>query len=79
MVRFTGILTLSPTLHKLFDRHLMGVNPETLTVHFRSDIEFPEYEGRVISPLVYNLDKARLAARWDEYLQRGQSERRSDK
>jgi predicted restriction endonuclease len=23
-----GIL-LSPTLHKLFDRHLMGVNPET--------------------------------------------------
>lgn len=73
-----GIL-LSPTLHKLFDRHLMGVNPETLTVHFRSDIEFPEYEGRVISPLVYNLDKARLAARWDEYLQRGQSERRSDK
>jgi predicted restriction endonuclease len=29
-----GIL-LSPTLHKLFDRHLMGVNPETLTVHFK--------------------------------------------
>ena len=64
-----GIL-LSPTLHKLFDRHLMGINPETLTVHFRPGVEFPEYEGRVITPLIYNLDKARLAARWDEY-QRG--------
>jgi putative restriction endonuclease len=29
-----GIL-LSPTLHKLFDRHLMGVNHKTLTVHFK--------------------------------------------
>jgi len=64
-----GIL-LSPTLHKLFDRHLMGVNPETLTVHFKPGVEFEEYEGRVITPLIYNLDKARLAARWDEY-QRG--------
>ena len=64
-----GIL-LSPTLHKLFDRHLMGINPETLTVHFKPGVEFEEYEGRVISPLIYNLDKARLAARWDEY-QRG--------
>ena len=62
-----GIL-LSPTLHKLFDRNLMGVNPETLTVHFKPGIELEEYEGRVIAPLVYNLDKLRLAARWDEYL-----------
>ena len=62
-----GIL-LSPTLHKLFDRHLMGVNPETLTVHFKPGIEFEEYEGRVIIPLIYNLDKARLAVRWAEYL-----------
>jgi hypothetical protein len=29
---------LSPTLHKLFDRHLMGVNPETLTVHFKGPL-----------------------------------------
>lgn len=62
-----GIL-LSPTLHKLFDRHLMGINPETLTVHFQGDIEFPEYEGHMITPLIYNLDKVRLAKRWDEYL-----------
>lgn len=62
-----GIL-LSPTLHKLFDRHMMGINPETLSVHFRKGIEFEEYEGRVIVPLIYNLDKVRLAARWCEYL-----------
>ena len=46
----------------------MGVNPETLTVHFKPGIEFEEYEGRVIIPLIYNLDKARLAVRWAEYL-----------
>lgn len=62
-----GIL-LSPTLHKLFDRHLMGINPETLTVHFKPGVEFEEYEGKTITPLVYNLDKARLTVRWAEYL-----------
>ena len=62
-----GIL-LSPTLHRLFDANKMGINPETMTVHFKPGIEFEEYEGRVITPLHYRLNKEKLAARWGEYL-----------
>lgn len=62
-----GIL-LSPTLHRLFDANKMGINPETMSVHFKPGIEFEEYEGRVIAPLHYRLDKDKLTARWDEYL-----------
>lgn len=62
-----GIL-LSPTLHRLFDANKMGINPETMTVHFKPGIELEEYEGRVITPLHYRLDKDKLAARWNEYL-----------
>lgn len=62
-----GIL-LSPTLHRLFDANKMGINPETMTVHFKPGIELEEYKGRVITPLHYRLDKDKLAARWNEYL-----------
>ncbi|HCM8051203.1 TPA: HNH endonuclease [Klebsiella pneumoniae] len=62
-----GIL-LSPTLHRLFDANKMGINPETMTVHFKPGIEFEEYEGRVIAPMHYRLNKDKLAARWGEYL-----------
>jgi len=61
-----GVL-LAPTFHKLYDRHMMGINPETLTVHFASGIECEEYEGKVIKPLRYKLDKTRLAARWEHF------------
>lgn len=62
-----GIL-LSPTFHRLFDTNMMGINPDTLQVHFASGIEFPEYEGVCIKPLIYNLDKNRLRARWLEFM-----------
>lgn len=65
-----GIL-LSPTLHRLFDANKMGINPETMTVHFKPGIELEEYEGRVITPLHYRLDKDKLTARWNEYLRGG--------
>lgn len=58
-----GVL-LAPTFHKLYDRHMMGINPETMTVHFAPGIEWEEYEGKVIIPLRYRLDKDRLATRW---------------
>ncbi|MFS8058462.1 HNH endonuclease [Klebsiella michiganensis] len=61
-----GIL-MAPTFHKLFDRHEMGIDPETMTVHFKPGIECEEYEGTVITPLVYQLDKTRLAARWEQF------------
>lgn len=62
-----GVL-LSPTFHRLFDTNMMGIDPDTLQVHFASGIEFPEYEGVCIKPLIYNLDKNRLRARWHEFM-----------
>lgn len=61
-----GVL-LAPTFHKLYDRHMMGINPETLAVHFSPGIEWEEYEGKVIKPLKYHLDKTRLAGRWEQF------------
>lgn len=61
-----GVL-LAPTFHKLYDRHMMGINPETMTVHFAPGIEWEEYEGKMITPLLYRLDKGRLAARWEQF------------
>lgn len=63
-----GIL-MTPTMHALFDADLMGINPATMTVHFKPCIELGEqFEGRKVNPLVYDLDIDRLALRWDEYL-----------
>ena len=73
-----GIL-MSPTFHTLFDRKQMGINPETMTVHFAPGIEWEEYEGKVITPLVWDLDKERLAVRWQEFIQfHGVTHERSD-
>ncbi|EDD5452659.1 HNH endonuclease [Salmonella enterica subsp. enterica serovar Paratyphi B] len=68
-----GIL-LSPTFHRLFDTNMMGIDPDTLQVHFASGIEFPEYEGVCIKPLIYNLDKNRLRARWLEFIVKSPAE-----
>ncbi|MDA8518614.1 MULTISPECIES: HNH endonuclease [unclassified Citrobacter] len=61
-----GVL-LAPTFHKLYDRHMMGINPDTMTVHFAPGIEWEEYEGKAIAPLRYRLDKDRLSARWEQF------------
>ncbi|HBC0018006.1 TPA: HNH endonuclease [Enterobacter hormaechei subsp. xiangfangensis] len=63
-----GVL-LSPTLHVLYDAHLMGINPETLAVHFTDELaeDFPELVGVVITPLRYRLDTERLAERWAKF------------
>ncbi len=45
----------------------MRINSETMTVYFKIGIEFEVYEGRVIIPLHYRLDKDKLATRWHEY------------
>ena len=59
---------MTPTMHALFDADLMGIDPATLTVHFKPDIELGElFEGRKITPLVYDLDLERLAVRWAGY------------
>lgn len=62
-----GIL-MTPTMHALFDADLLGINPDTLTVHFKPSIELAaQFEGRKIIPLVYDLDIDRLAMRWAEF------------
>lgn len=59
---------MTPTMHALFDADLMGIDPATLTVHFKPGIELGElFEGRKITPLVYDLDLERLAVRWAGY------------
>ena len=51
-----GIL-LTPTMHALFDADLMGIDPSTLTVHFKPGIEAGElFEGKTLNPLVYDLE-----------------------
>ncbi|EPB6376144.1 HNH endonuclease [Escherichia coli] len=63
-----GIL-LTPTMHALFDADLMGIDPSTLTVHFKPGIEAGElFEGKTLNPLVYDLDTDRLAARWADFI-----------
>lgn len=62
-----GIL-LSPTFHKLFDRHQMGIDPDTLKIHFKQGIEYDEYAGRVIDQPLYGLDREHLVVRWMKFL-----------
>ncbi|HAV1601573.1 TPA: hypothetical protein JG832_002464 [Enterobacter hormaechei subsp. xiangfangensis] len=64
-----GIL-MTPTMHALFDRHLVGIEPATLTVHVSPSLpELAKYDGLVLNPPV-KLDRAGLALRWAEYLKR---------
>ena len=38
-------------------------------MHFAPGIEWEEYEGKVIAPQVWELDKERLAVRWQEFIE----------
>lgn len=65
-------LLLSPTLHRLFGRFKMSVNPASMTVHFLPDSGFEEFEGVQITPLKWALDSLKLANHWKVFLeQRG--------
>lgn len=63
-------LLLSPTLHRLFGKFKMSVNPESMTVHFLPDSGFEDFEGTHITPIKWDIDKQKLAAHWQMYLQR---------
>lgn len=63
-------LLLSPTLHRLFGRFKMSINPISMTVHFLPDSGFEEFEGAPIAPIKWSLDKQKLAAHWQIFLQR---------
>ena len=69
-----GVL-LSPTFHRLFDRHMMGIDPVTLKVSFAPGIEWEEYEGTEIKPLFYKLNREFLAERWAIFQQRNAADK----
>lgn len=62
-----GIL-MTPTMHALFDRHLIGIEPETLIVHVSPLLPnlFHHNGFQLTAPV--ELNKAGLAIRWKEYL-----------
>lgn len=64
-----GIL-MTPTMHALFDLHLIGIEPDTLIVRVSPDIpELAKYDGTtLIAPV--KLDPDGLKARWADFNKR---------
>lgn len=62
-----GIL-LSPTFHTMLDRGLLGINPETLTIHFAEEGIFKTmFEGKHLQAHTVELNKAALATIWAKF------------
>jgi hypothetical protein len=55
----------------MFDRGLMGINPDSLTVHFAIDcLHKAHYEGCTLQPHSIALDIDKLNAKWGGYIKR---------
>jgi hypothetical protein len=66
-------LILRSDLHTLFDLHLMGINPNRLTVHFHPSLSGSEYDGWEGRPLNIVHDKPSrraLGRHWAEFQKR---------
>lgn len=60
-----GIL-MSADLHLLFDNHLMSINPDTLTVHFKCNHPYAAlYEGNELKAHRVKLDVEALRIHWN--------------
>ncbi|WXH66085.1 ParB-like partition protein [Salmonella phage SeKF_80] len=60
-----GIL-MSADLHLLFDNHLMSINPDTLTVHFKCNHPYSTlYEGNELKAHRVKLDVEALRIHWN--------------
>lgn len=63
-----GIL-LTSDCHRMFDSGELGINPETLTVHFNVDCIYSRiFEGKKIGDHSVNLDKEKLLRKWELFL-----------
>ncbi|EEF4622758.1 hypothetical protein GJ825_22560, partial [Salmonella enterica] len=61
-------LLLEVTLHRLYDKGLMGINPDGLTVHFAVDcIHKTMFDGKALQPHHLALDADKLAEKWKYY------------
>lgn len=61
-----GVLMLA-CLHRLFDAGLMAINPDFLTIHFKTDCTYfakSALEGKKINDHPINLNKSGLLERW---------------
>lgn len=61
------------TLHignvsELVDTHQMGIDPETLKVHFKQGIEYDEHAGRGIVQPLHGLGRELLTVCWQKFL-----------
>ncbi|HCI6749262.1 TPA: HNH endonuclease [Klebsiella variicola subsp. variicola] len=62
-----GVL-LSPTFHRMLDRGLMAIHPESLTIHFKEEGVFKSlFEGKEIGSHSVPLNKAHLAKIWEKF------------
>lgn len=62
-----GVL-LSPTFHRMLDRGLMAIHPESLTIHFKEEGVFKSlFEGKEIGTHSVPLNKAHLAKIWEKF------------
>ncbi|MBS4433265.1 HNH endonuclease [Pectobacterium punjabense] len=61
-------LLLEVSLHRMFDKGLMGINPDDLTVHFAIDcIHKTIFEGKTIQPHHVDLDADKLTGKWKKF------------
>lgn len=61
-------LLLEVSLHRMFDKGLMGINPDDLTVHFAIDcIHKTMFEGKTLQPHRVSLDTDKLTEKWKEF------------
>lgn len=58
-------LLLRADIHTLFDLDLLGIHPETLTIHLNNEIKKSEYESLEGSKLRGNPSKEALVLRWE--------------
>lgn len=62
-------LALEPTLHRLLDAGLMGIDPNGLTIHFAVECFHKEaFEGKTLQPHIVKLDTNKLLVKWKEFL-----------
>ncbi len=61
-------LLLEVSLHRMFDKGLLGINPDDLTVHFAIDcIHKTMFEGKTLQPHHVDLDDNKLMVKWKEF------------
>ncbi|EFA5212897.1 HNH endonuclease [Escherichia coli] len=61
-------LLLEVSLHRMFDKGLMGINPEDLTIHFSINcIHKTMFEGKTLQPHHVELDAGKLMTKWKKF------------